>query len=181
MSATVLKQHGIPVRVLKSNASLNIPFSSFHNKGVIVDGTTVLISSINWSPQSLGTNREAGIIVASTDVAAYYTTLFNFDWGRSPDFVPSSSYSDPTASGSGHSFTPTTFSGKMDVTCIASPDNCFDVVNTILKGATKSIYVSVYTLSNPYLIDTLYARLYPMKKHETAIKSRFFSENGMNP
>ena len=159
VSATVLVQHGIPVRALKSNATLCIPFSSLHNKGIIVDGTKVLISSINWSPQSLGTNREAGIIVASTDVATYYTTLFNFDWDRSPDFVPSSSYSDPSPSGNSHSFTPTTFSGKMDVTCLASPDNCFDVVNSILRGATKSIYISVYTLSNPYLIDTLYARI----------------------
>ena len=51
-----------------------------HNKGVIVDGQKVLVSSINWSENSPENNREAGIIVDNTEVSAYYEPLFWYDW-----------------------------------------------------------------------------------------------------
>ncbi len=53
-----------------------------HNKGVIVDGDMVLISSVNWnenSPPSF--NREAGgVIVESPEAGAYFSAVFSKDW-----------------------------------------------------------------------------------------------------
>ncbi len=51
-----------------------------HTKGVIVDRTQVLISSINWNENSARNNREAGLIIENEDVAEFYTDVFFYDW-----------------------------------------------------------------------------------------------------
>jgi cardiolipin synthase len=51
-----------------------------HNKGVIVDKTRVLVSSINWNENSPCFNREAGVILEQPDIGAYYTAVFEDDW-----------------------------------------------------------------------------------------------------
>ncbi|HJJ48000.1 MAG TPA: phospholipase D-like domain-containing protein [Methanocorpusculum sp.] len=51
-----------------------------HNKGVIADGRSVLISSINWSYNSPVNNREAGLIIEDTRAAKYYTKVFDLDF-----------------------------------------------------------------------------------------------------
>jgi phosphatidylserine/phosphatidylglycerophosphate/cardiolipin synthase-like enzyme len=65
-----------------------------HNKGVIVDDTRVLVSSINWNSNSPNFNREAGLIIDHPQVAMYFKQVFDDDWapavrGRddSPDVV----------------------------------------------------------------------------------------------
>jgi hypothetical protein len=54
--------------------------TSCHNKGIIVDGQTVLVGSHNWS--SLGTtrNRDASLIFFDPEIAAYYEQVFLNDW-----------------------------------------------------------------------------------------------------
>jgi cardiolipin synthase len=54
-----------------------------HNKGVIVDGEQVLISSINWNTNSPTFNREAGVIIAHSGVARYFGRVFEADWNAS--------------------------------------------------------------------------------------------------
>ena len=55
-------------------------FTEVHNKGLIVDGRTVLVSSINWNRNSVTANREVGLLVENADVAAYFETAFAWDW-----------------------------------------------------------------------------------------------------
>jgi phosphatidylserine/phosphatidylglycerophosphate/cardiolipin synthase-like enzyme len=55
-------------------------FTANHNKGIIVDGRIVLISSINYSDNSIENNREAGVIIENEDVAQWYQDVFDFDW-----------------------------------------------------------------------------------------------------
>jgi len=54
--------------------------SKIHNKGVIVDGRRVLVSSINWNSNSPNFNREAGVIIDHKGVAEYFTAVFEDDW-----------------------------------------------------------------------------------------------------
>jgi len=54
-----------------------------HNKGVIVDVESVLVSSINWNENSPSYNREAGLIIEHPGAAAYFTEVFNSDWESS--------------------------------------------------------------------------------------------------
>ena len=53
-----------------------------HNKGAIVDGESVLISSINWGDSAMVRNREMGLIITSSEVAAPYIDSWYADWNR---------------------------------------------------------------------------------------------------
>ena len=72
-----LEEYGVKVKFLYTNWSI---FSNLHNKGMIIDNISVLISSINWNENSLMNNREAGIIVECKKMASYYAKVFFFDW-----------------------------------------------------------------------------------------------------
>jgi phosphatidylserine/phosphatidylglycerophosphate/cardiolipin synthase-like enzyme len=54
-----------------------------HNKGMLIDGSITLISSINWDENSVEHNREAAVAITGTDVNAYYSRLFESDWSNS--------------------------------------------------------------------------------------------------
>ncbi|HUP57339.1 MAG TPA: phospholipase D-like domain-containing protein [Bdellovibrionota bacterium] len=51
-----------------------------HNKGVLVDGQYVLVSSINWNQNSVERNRETGIVLQGVELNRYYSRLFESDW-----------------------------------------------------------------------------------------------------
>jgi cardiolipin synthase len=72
-----LGSSGILVKCISTEWS---PFTTLHNKGMIIDNTTVLISSINWNEQSIRKNREAGVLITNEDIARYYASVFLFDW-----------------------------------------------------------------------------------------------------
>lgn len=72
-----LEEHNISVKFISPEWS---PFTTVHNKGMIIDNTTVLISSINWNQQSVTLNRETGVIIENPQVASYYATVFFSDW-----------------------------------------------------------------------------------------------------
>jgi phosphatidylserine/phosphatidylglycerophosphate/cardiolipin synthase-like enzyme len=51
-----------------------------HNKGIVVDGERVLVSSANWSGDGVLRNRDAGLLIEDPAVAEYYERVFLFDW-----------------------------------------------------------------------------------------------------
>ena len=53
-----------------------------HNKAVVVDGESVLVSSVNWNENSPEYNREAGVILSGGGVGEYYQKVFDYDWER---------------------------------------------------------------------------------------------------
>jgi hypothetical protein len=57
--------------------------SMMHNKGIIVDDQ-VVISSINWGNSALRENREAGVIISSTEITSFFEDLFWKDWALDP-------------------------------------------------------------------------------------------------
>ena len=65
----------LEARLVKRDGIIKI-----HNKGVIVDGQRVLISSINWNKHSPTYNREIGIMIENPELTAYYTDVFLYDW-----------------------------------------------------------------------------------------------------
>ncbi|MDK2988690.1 MAG: hypothetical protein PWR16_219, partial [Methanoculleus sp.] len=73
---------GLPLEARLADLEAN-DLDKIHNKGVIVDGRTVLVSSINWNANSPAFNREAGVIIEHPDIAAYYTGVFEDDWNVS--------------------------------------------------------------------------------------------------
>ena len=69
------------------------PFTHCHNKGVIVDDQAVVVSSTNWSENSVLRAREAGVLVRSKKIAAYYRDVFDLDWkeGLKPEDIDAAS------------------------------------------------------------------------------------------
>jgi len=51
-----------------------------HTKGIVVDGSRVLIGSHNWSNSGTLYNRDASLIFYHRGIARYYEKLFLFDW-----------------------------------------------------------------------------------------------------
>jgi phosphatidylserine/phosphatidylglycerophosphate/cardiolipin synthase-like enzyme len=54
--------------------------SNIHNKGIVVDGKIVLVSSANWSGDGVVRNRDAGLIIHDSEIAQYYQKVFLDDW-----------------------------------------------------------------------------------------------------
>jgi hypothetical protein len=54
--------------------------SNVHNKGILVDGKKVLVSSQNWSTDGTLYNRDAGVIVENEKTAQYFQEIFLHDW-----------------------------------------------------------------------------------------------------
>jgi phosphatidylserine/phosphatidylglycerophosphate/cardiolipin synthase-like enzyme len=50
-----------------------------HNKGFVVDSATCVVSSQNWSPSGVLTNRDAGLIIADSQISQYYEAVFLSD------------------------------------------------------------------------------------------------------
>jgi len=58
----------------------------YHNKGIVVDGERVLVSSFNWNLFSPSRNREVGLIVDSPAIGGFFESRFLHDW--SLDWTP---------------------------------------------------------------------------------------------
>ena len=71
-----LMDAGIDQRVLRLQARV-------HNKGIIVDDHTVVVSSQNWSADGTLRNRDAGLIIYDCpEAAAYFERIFLHDWAH---------------------------------------------------------------------------------------------------
>ena len=56
--------------------------TKLHNKGIIIDGEHVLVSSINWGDSALVRNREMGLMLSSEAVAEVFIESWYEDWNR---------------------------------------------------------------------------------------------------
>jgi cardiolipin synthase len=76
-----LEENGVHVKFISAAWS---PFTTVHNKGMVIDNATVLVSSINWNQQSVTLNREAGVLLENPAAATYYADVFLSDWNLEP-------------------------------------------------------------------------------------------------
>jgi phosphatidylserine/phosphatidylglycerophosphate/cardiolipin synthase-like enzyme len=53
-----------------------------HNKGFVIDSSTVVVSSQNFSPEGIQFNRDAGVIIESAPIAQYFEAVFLADWNN---------------------------------------------------------------------------------------------------
>lgn len=89
---------GIEVRWMgNSQSSTDGWLSDTHNKLVIIDNKTTLLSSINFGKNAFTNNREAGMVIQSTTVADYYASIFKSDWADG-EIPPYSQYTDASTS-----------------------------------------------------------------------------------
>ena len=121
-----------------------------HNKGVIVDGTTVSVSSVNWSKQALTENRESGAIVYNAAVAGYFLTMFNYDFINSCMLQNAtlatlpSSVTIPSYTTTGPQHAPIT--GDVNITTFVNPDNAyaFNMLLANINSVQSNLHVTMY-------------------------------------
>lgn len=70
----------IEARLLAPRGSID----RLHNKGAVIDGRTVLVSSMNWAHGSATENREVGLLIEDAGLAATFEAAFNADWDGRP-------------------------------------------------------------------------------------------------
>lgn len=73
------EEEGLNLKAKLFNSSAH-GILKIHNKGLIVDGKKILISSINWNCNSITNNREIGIIVEDEAIGEYFAKVFLHDW-----------------------------------------------------------------------------------------------------
>jgi phosphatidylserine/phosphatidylglycerophosphate/cardiolipin synthase-like enzyme len=73
LTKNFLEKHGVEVKYVYTNWSV---FTNVHNKGLIVDNKSVMISSINWNENSVVNNREAGVIIENPEIACFYADVY---------------------------------------------------------------------------------------------------------
>ena len=63
-------------------------FEKVHTKGVIVDGESVLVGSLNWNANARTENREVAVRIEDPGTAAYFQRVFRADWRGAAWRVP---------------------------------------------------------------------------------------------
>jgi len=124
-----------------------------HNKGMIVDGRIAMVSSINWSWTSLTQNREAGLIVYSSNIAQYYESAFEYDWQNGLSVLPNGTgipnYTPATVPPPNQQFQPIT--GYFNLTTFVNPDNQYAyeliVEDYFSNKTTFSLHSEMYSFS----------------------------------
>jgi phosphatidylserine/phosphatidylglycerophosphate/cardiolipin synthase-like enzyme len=51
-----------------------------HTKGIVIDSSKAVVSSVNWTNQGTMVNRDAGVVFHDAEIAEYYGKIFEFDW-----------------------------------------------------------------------------------------------------
>jgi cardiolipin synthase A/B len=73
--------NGTSIQLLAASQS---PFTTIHNKGLVIDNRTVLVSSVNWNENSVRNNREAAVLIENEETARYFASVFLADWYWTP-------------------------------------------------------------------------------------------------
>ncbi len=61
-------------------------FEKIHAKGLIVDGESTFVGSVNWNNNSVRNNREVGLLLDSEPVGEYFEAVFDSDWNQDDDW-----------------------------------------------------------------------------------------------
>jgi phosphatidylserine/phosphatidylglycerophosphate/cardiolipin synthase-like enzyme len=59
-------------------------FEKIHTKGVVVDGETVVLGSMNWNNNSARDNREVALVLEGDEAGTYFEQVFQADWPSQP-------------------------------------------------------------------------------------------------
>lgn len=79
-------REGLPIEVRLAEPRSR--YDHVHAKGLIVDGESTLVGSINWNPNALHENREVAIRIDDPDTAAAFQRAFLADWRGAAWRVP---------------------------------------------------------------------------------------------
>ncbi|MEO5970041.1 MAG: phospholipase D-like domain-containing protein [Bdellovibrionia bacterium] len=118
--------------------AMNVDY--IHNKGMIIDQDKTLISSINWNQNSVDNNREAAVVLISTQAYDYYRALFDKDWNAGHEAphqeVSVSPSIDPDP------LCPQKVTVSLDVGPIKD-DRYYDIFKELTETKTQRVFVKI--------------------------------------
>ncbi|MFC6797756.1 phosphatidylserine/phosphatidylglycerophosphate/cardiolipin synthase family protein [Haladaptatus sp. DYSN1] len=71
------RREGLPLEVRVAEPRGR--FEKIHAKGIIVDGDTVVLGSLNWNDHALRENREVVVVLHGDAIGDYFTSVFDAD------------------------------------------------------------------------------------------------------
>ena len=63
-------------------------YEKIHAKGVVVDGDTAIVGSLNWNANAYRENREVAVVVHGEEAGEYFGAVFERDWEGGITLVP---------------------------------------------------------------------------------------------
>jgi cardiolipin synthase A/B len=165
-----VNRSGIPVVSMISSKTEHAPYRYDHAKYIVIDNTSLLLTSENFKnsglpPEGMGGNRGWGVLLRDPGLAGYFTEVFSAD-SCSGSVVPYTGTAGDAeqAPFEKHNteFHPARFEGATVIPVIA-PDNSYQIID-LLDSARTSIEIeqayikneTPYTL-NPYLSSAINA------------------------
>ncbi|NPA90813.1 MAG: DNA-binding protein, partial [Chloroflexi bacterium] len=110
----------------------NPAFRYTHQKSLVVDGTTGVIMTLNWTHSSFSRNREYGVIFQRRDWVEEMAAVFDGDWDRKPTHVGTSGL-------------------------VWSPDNARERILGLIQQARSSLILEEQDLRDPEVVQALLA------------------------
>lgn len=147
-----LEDAGAEVRVI--NADSHARYSYVHAKYAVIDGSTTVITSENWTEGNIGTggNRGWGAVIESTGFAEAYTQVFENDFSTAygdvkplDEVYPSIEPLEPEYEAPGEYVT---VSYVASVSPVFSPDNSYDSMRAFISTAEERLYVEQMDLGS---------------------------------
>lgn len=140
---TSLWKKGADIHIIKSNDSYK-RYAYVHSKYAVVDGSTSIITSENWTENSFSSNRGWGAIIEDVGCAEYLTVFFERDFDSDMlDIIEfRSAYPTATSMRIGH-FEPVmdTFDSYIaDVTTAIAPDYSWKTLMDFISSAEERLY-----------------------------------------
>ncbi|QSG06132.1 phospholipase D-like domain-containing protein [Halapricum desulfuricans] len=85
---TLSAREGLPLSIRLAEPGGR--YEKIHAKGVIIDGETVVLGSLNWNDNAYDDNREVAVVLHGPEVGAYFGRVFERDWRGGITLVPAS-------------------------------------------------------------------------------------------
>jgi phosphatidylserine/phosphatidylglycerophosphate/cardiolipin synthase-like enzyme len=165
-----VNKSGIPVFSMVSSKTEHAPYRYDHAKYVIIDNTSLLLTSENFKnsglpPPGMSGNRGWGVHIRDPGLAGYFTEIFTVDLG-SRSVVPYTGTAGDTEPAPPEKHTPEFHPVQFDgatVSPVIAPDTSYQIVGLLESARThieiEQAYIkneSTYTL-NPYLSSAINA------------------------
>lgn len=154
-----LTDAGGEVRLIDPAGSGGGRYTYLHNKYAVIDGSTVVITSENWTAGNLGYgtgNRGWGAVIAGTGYAAYMAAVFANDfteaYGDTKDLAEAypelRAYAGDLTYRAPADYAVPTYAAA--VTPILSPDDSYAALASVLAGASERLYVEQLDLGSTF-------------------------------
>ena len=142
-----LIDEGGEVRMVNSPGHEGGRFMYVHSKYAVIDGSSVIVTSENWTAGNIGDygNRGWGVVAESTELAGYMAGVFENDFGDEWGDVEDFSFLYPNARPYPNLPVPEVYDYGSEwfealVTPVFSPDDSFSALKDLILGAEERVY-----------------------------------------